>query len=340
MKKKQRIILILLSILMLLFFTIILLYGPITISLATIKKIIFCDQDVDTVANNIFWQLRFPKATTALLAGAALAVSGLIMQTFFQNPLAGPFVLGIHSGSALGVALWIMATSAISSLIPELFYHFGVTFAAIMGSLVILLLLLFLSIRVPGKIVLLVIGLMFGHLASGIINILIAVSEAQQIKSFLLWTLGSFQRVAGTELIIFIITISAGLFFSLLFIKELNLLLLGDRYAKSSGLSIKKIRFFLIMITAILSGTVTAFCGPIVFLGIVVPHIARGWTRTNDHKILLPTTMMLGGIMALFAEFLSSSWQSINLPLNAIMGLLGAPVLFVFLWQRRRIESL
>lgn len=321
---------------LLIFASILLFYGPVSISITEVFNALLFDRGEGSSIHNIIWKLRTPKIVTAILAGSSLAVCGLIMQTFFQNPLAGPFVLGTNSGSVLGVALWFMASELVFEIIPTSIQYFGTTFAAITGAFFILIFLLFISNYLSGKVILLVMGLMFGHFTNGIINILVVVSEAHKIKNFLLWSLGSFQRISGTELIIFSSITTLGLLLSIFFIKYLNILLIGDRYAYSSGLSLKKIKHFLILLTAVLSGTVTAFCGPIVFIGIIVPHLTRSLFNTSDHKIILPGVMLIGAILATVAECFASCSQGLNVPINAIFGLLGPPVIFIFLWNQKK----
>lgn len=338
--RKQKLGLIIPAISLVAIFIILISFGPVSIPFSSIGGIITGDETVDPMLRNIFWQLRLPKALTALLAGSALAVSGLIMQTFFQNPLAGPFVLGIHSGSALGVALWTMASGTLFTFLPNSLNDLGSTLFAVIGSTTVLTALMILSIHIPGKIILLVMGLMFGYLAGGIINIMVAISDAHKIKIFLLWTLGSFERVSGDQLLIFSCIIVTGLLLTAFSVKQLNILLLGDRYAKSLGLSMMKIKLFLIFITALLAGTVTAFCGPVIFLGIVAPHLARKLTMSSDHRILLPAVIMLGAFMAMLAELISSLPGNIVLPLNAILGLMSIPIIFVFLWNHGKSEQL
>ncbi len=307
---------------------ILLFHGPAGISFDRVIHAIF---NSDGINSNIIWYIRMPKIVTAILAGAALATCGLIMQTYFQNPLAGPFVLGISSGASLGVAIWILA----SSLLPVVLYRFGMTTFAVAGSLSVLLLLLFCSRKIGGSVILLVLGLVFGYFSSGIINVLIVISNAHKIKSFLLWTLGSFSRVSGNDLIIFSVVIVFFIGISLLFIRPLNALLLGSDYAKSLGIDLKRIRLSLLIITAMLTGIVTSYCGPIAFLGIIVPHIAKILLDSSDHKFLMPATILIGSLVALIAELFSSFVVNISLPINAVMGLLGAPLIILFLWKNR-----
>ena len=296
----------------------------------------------DPLTLDVIKEIRIPKVLTAILAGASLATSGLLMQTFFQNPLAGPFVLGIQSGSSLGVALWVLGLKWLPWSVVEkypIFERLGLTFSSMLGCLGILLLLMFLSFRVSGKLILLILGLVFSYISSGLINIMSLLSKANELKSFFLWSQGSFHRVSFDDLSIFISISVIGLFLSLLLSKPLNIMLLGDRYAQSSGVSIKKVKFLLIFLTAILSGLVTSFCGPVAFLGVLVPHLARKIFQTGDHKVLLPSVMILGSILALLSEALSSLTDPISLPLNAILGIMGFPILIVFLLKSKKQQE-
>jgi len=338
MDKRQQVIFKIMIMILLILISIIATRGAINIPVDKFGSVLIKSPDIPEVWLQVFWQIRFPKIVAAFLAGASLSVCGLLMQTFFRNPLADPFVLGVHSGSSLGVALWIMGTSYIPFLMNESIQNLGMVFFAILGGVITLFLLLLLSKQIPGRSVLLVMGLVFGHFSSGIINILISVSDANKIKNFLLWTLGSFQRVSDDRLLIFSIVIIIGLMVSFIFKKDLNVMVLGERYSKSLGLSINRTKYFLICITAILSGVVTAFCGPIVFIGIITPHLFRKIIQSSDHTILLPGVILLGGIIALFAELISSFHDGMIIPVNAVLGLLGVPVIIAFLWKNRKGE--
>tara|TARA_Y100001958_G_C21220099_1_gene545455 strand:- start:488 stop:1501 length:1014 start_codon:yes stop_codon:yes gene_type:complete len=328
---KNKILLFLTMILSLITLSIfVLLKGPIPLNLG------------DPLTIDVLKEIRIPKVLTAILAGASLATSGLLMQTFFQNPLAGPFVLGIQSGSSLGVALWVLGLkwlpwSAIEKY--PIFERLGLTFSSMLGCLSVLLLLMFLSFRISGKLILLILGLVFSYISSGLINIMSLLAKANELKSFFLWSQGSFHRVSFDDLSIFMSISIIGLLLSLLLSKPLNIMLLGDRYAQSSGVSIRKIKFLLIFLTAILSGLVTSFCGPVAFLGVLVPHLARKIFQTGDHKVLLPSVMILGSIIALFSEALSSLTDPISLPLNAILGVMGFPALIIFLLKNKKQQE-
>jgi len=315
----------------------VLLKGPIKVSLQDLFSYFFNDLSAPLL-KDVIHEIRIPKTVTAIFAGASLATSGLLMQTFFQNPLAGPFILGIQSGSSLGVALWVMGLKFLPFELHSMFHKFGITLSSISGGLLVLIILFLLSLKITGKLILLIIGLLFSYISSGIINILSLLSEASELKNFFLWSQGSFQRVTLSELPIFCSFSLFGLLICLTLIRPLNIMLLGDNYARSSGLSTEKMKFLLILLTALLAGLVTSFCGPVAFLGVLVPHMARKIFGTGDHRFILPAVMLIGASLALLSELISSFGDNITLPLNAILGLIGIPVLFIFLWQGRKNE--
>lgn len=329
----------LIIVVLLVLFVLTLVSGPVHIPFNSIFKIIAGDETVNKTWQNIFWDIRLPKAMVAILAGASLSVCGLMMQTFFQNPLAGPFVLGINSGASLGVALWILAFNWIAIQAPWL-KNLGLILSSILGSTFVLFIILLLSLRFSGKVIILVFGLLFSYLASGIINILVSLSDSWEIKTFLLWGFGSFQRVDGLRLVIFSLVTIIGLLLSFLASKSLNGLLLGDRYSQSIGVSLNKTKTFLLLLTAILAGTVTAFCGPIAFIGVIIPHLTKLLFKTGDHRILIPGSILLGAVGGLFAEFISSFGGTFTFPINSILGLIGAPLIVIFLLKRRESEAL
>ncbi len=326
------------------FATILLLCGPVMIPFGEIVDI-FVGNIYDSSNADIILLFRVPKIVTAFLATGALAVAGLLMQTFFRNPIAGPFVLGINSGASLGVALWIFVFSLLSfnihntSFLNYLF-SFGILGSSIIGGGAVLLLLLIISLRVSSNVLLLVLGLLFSHMTTGVISVLINISDAQKIKSFMLWSLGSFSRVAGHQLIIFSTIIIVAVFMAFILSKHLNIMLLGDDYAKNLGLQIKKFKVLILTITAVVAGTVTSFCGPIAFVGVIIPHVANGVIKSSDHKKLIPGSFLLGGAVGLLAEIISSLiLPSLGLPINAVMGLLGAPLICIFMWGWYRERS-
>ncbi|MBT3585903.1 MAG: iron ABC transporter permease [Halobacteriovoraceae bacterium] len=338
MKNQTSSSLVLMIFVMVLSMTLLMIWGSVKIPFPTLVALLKGQLAAESPFYKIFWDIRIPKIIVCLFAGSALAVSGLFMQTFFQNPLAGPFVLGVHSGSSVGVAVLLMGSAFFT--IPDGLLEHGVTFFSIMGAMGILGLLLILSLKVSGKVYILIFGLLFSYLSSGIINILFSISESEKIKSYLLWTLGSFQRVTGSDLIIYSGLLSLGLALSLLMIKPLNSLLAGDDYARSIGVNLVKIRIKIILITALLSGIVTAYCGPVAFLGIMVPHVAKRILNTHDHKILIPGCMIIGAIFAMLAEFFANLFPAMSFPINSILGLVGAPTILLFLYKRRSRDIL
>ena len=285
----------------------------------------------------ILWEIRFPKIITAFLAGVALGLTGLVMQTYFNNPLADPYILGVQSGASLGVAIGIMALDSVFIFFPNFVGQLSTIFFASAGSLLTLFVLMILSRMLVNQLILLVIGLVFGQVITGIISILVVLSESNKIKNFLIWTMGSFQRVSSEQIVIFALIISIGAIFLFYLAFKLNLLLLGDKYARSSGLNVLKTRKILLVITAILSGTVTSFCGPIAFVGIISPHLARSFLKTSNHFVLIPGVALLGAIMTLASEFVSGFMGDMTLPINGIMGLVGGPIIFIILLNYKKV---
>jgi iron complex transport system permease protein len=280
---------------------------------------------------NIFWDWRMPKAITAVFAGGALALSGLLMQTFFRNPLADPYILGISSGASLGVAL-VMMSAGIWSL-GAIFTSIGlmgdvsISVAAILGSIAVLLLILLISSRIKSNITILILGIMVSYFSGAIVTILLQFTEESGMHSYALWTFGSFSSVTWGQLPVLVILLLAGFILSVCSVKSLNALLLGEQYAESMGMNYNRIRIVIIVTTALMAGVVTAFCGPIGFLGIAIPHLCRSLFVTADHRILVPGCILVGGVIALCTDIISHlPGTDIVLPLNAITALFGAPV--------------
>lgn len=317
-----------------------LLIGPVDIQFRDIVELFSTPFYADTIEYSIIWELRIPKIITAILAGGSLAVSGLLMQSYFQNPLAGPFVLGVHSGASLSVAIWLLGVNYFSIFQNELLRNLGSTSMAIIGSTLTLLILVTIGAKFRNKLFLIVFGLILGHLVSGIIQILIVWSNLEGMKTFFLWSLGSFQRVSGMKLLIMSIVSGVAIIASFFLSKPLNLILLGDNYAKSSGLSLRKFQFLIILLTGVLAGTVTSFCGPIVFVGIIAPHLTKKIIQRDDHRILLPVTFLMGALISVSAELLSTLFVDSMLPLNAVLGLIGTPIIFFFLISSYRESKL
>ena len=316
-----------------------LLLGSVKIPIAEIFKILTGSNTANEAWNNIVVQSRLPGALAALFAGAGLSISGLQMQTMFRNPVAGPFVLGISSGASLGVAIFILAASAFG-LAPQahIISGWGIILAASLGAIVIFLINFMLSFRLNDVVAILIIGLMIGGGINAIIEIMQSFSSNEALKNFVLWSFGSFRYVDLTQIPYLVIIVLAGCLFSFALSKPLNLLLLGDTYALSSGLNIRTAKVMIVLCTSILAGSITAFCGPIGFVGLAVPHVARSLFKTADHKILTPACMLLGAITCCLCNILASSPGSdYILPVNAITSLLGAPVVIWIILKQKKV---
>ena len=297
----------------------------------------------------IVLKFRLPKALTAMLAGAALSVSGLQMQTLFRNPLAGPFVLGISSGASLGVALTVLLAGVAVGLGGSTSLLAGISLAgdtslalsAIAGSGLVLLLVMSVARKVQSGMTILILGLMFGYTTSALVSVLIYFSVAERIQAYISWTFGSFGGVTWRQLQVMAPAIVLGLAGGHLLMKPLNALLLGETYALSLGLNVGRVRLGVIGSSAVLAGVVTAFCGPIGFLGIAVPHLCRSLLHTSDHRLLLPAVSFMGATLALGADIVAGlPGSQLTLPLNAVTALLGAPVvIWVILRQRNLREA-
>lgn len=291
---------------------------------------------------NIIWKSRVPQALTALVAGAGLSVSGLQMQTVFRNPLAGPSVLGISSGASMGVAFVVLLSGSLGGVALSKLGFMGeiaLTIAAIAGSLSIMALIVFVSQKVRGNVTLLIIGVMIGYIANAVIGVLKFFSVEEDIRAYVIWGLGSFARVSGDQMTLFICIMVVLLPLSFLLVKTLNLLLLGDAYARNLGLNIKRARLLVITCSGVLVAIVTAYCGPIIFLGLAVPHLCRGMFRTSDHRILMPASLLAGASLALVCNLIARmpGFEG-ALPVNSVTALVGAPVVMSVLFNRRRNE--
>jgi iron complex transport system permease protein len=279
---------------------------------------------------------RLPKAFTAILAGITLSISGLQMQTFFRNPLAGPFVLGISSGAGLGVALLIMAGSAFGwSVYSGGLGLWAIIISASAGAILVLLLMSLTAWKVKDSMTLLIVGLMFGSAVSALISVLAFFSNAEQLKLFTVWSMGSLGSTQTNQLIGFGIASLIGIIPMMLMLKSYNAMLLGEAYAESMGVNINKLRWTMIISTGILAGSATAFCGPIAFIGIAVPHMARLVFRTGDHRVLFPASALIGAIVLLVCDAISQLPGSAQtLPINAVTSLVGAPMVIWLILRR------
>lgn len=287
----------------------------------------------------IVMESRLPQAVTALLAGASLAVSGLLLQTTFHNPLAGPDVFGISSGASLAVALVMLAFGGNLSLGSYTFGGFlAILLGAFMGAMVVIFVILLISNWVRSNVVLLIIGMMVGYLASSAISLLNFFSVAEGVKSYMIWGMGNFGNVSRGELGWLSALLLVCLALSVLFVKPLNGLLLGDAYASSLGFSVKRVRMGLLLLSGLQTAIVTAFCGPIAFLGLITPHVVRFLVSTDNHRQLLPLTMLTGAFIALLCnQICCLPGENGVLPLNAVTPLFGAPVIILVLLNRKRL---
>ncbi len=326
-----------LSIGLLLLFVVDLLTGAALLPVADVWSALTGSSGVPDYVQAVVLNFRLPKAIAALLAGMALSVSGLQMQTIFRNPLADPYVLGISSGSGFGVALFVLGSGfwGVSSLLWV--QNLGMTLAGWMGAFVMLAVITAVSARLRDTMSMLVMGIMVGGAVSALVGVMQYFSEATALKTYVLWTMGSFSAIAPEQLLLMAPAILLGLFGAFVTIKWLNALMLGDNYAQSMGIHIKHTRTLLLLISGLLAGTVTAFCGPIGFIGIAVPHVARMIFGTANHKTLMPATMLIGGSVMLLSDILSQLPLSGGvLPINTITALLGIPVIITIIFRNQR----
>lgn len=325
-----------------LFFFLNLVLGSVSIPLRAVWNILWGTGNESVIWQNIIWKSRVPQALTALVAGAGLSVSGLQMQTVFRNPLAGPSVLGISSGASMGVAFVVLLSGSLGGVALSKLGFMGeiaLTIAAIAGSLSIMALIVFVSQKVRGNVTLLIIGVMIGYIANAVIGVLKFFSVEEDIRAYVIWGLGSFARVSGDQMTFFICIMVVLLPLSFLLVKTLNLLLLGDAYARNLGLNIKRARLLVITCSGVLVAIVTAYCGPIIFLGLAVPHLCRGMFRTSDHRILMPASLLAGASLALVCNLIARmpGFEG-ALPVNSVTALVGAPVVMSVLFNKRRNE--
>lgn len=325
-----------------LFFFLNLVLGSVSIPLRAVWNILWGTGNESVIWQNIIWKSRVPQALTALVAGAGLSVSGLQMQTVFRNPLAGPSVLGISSGASMGVAFVVLLSGSLGGVALSKLGFIGeiaLTIAAIAGSLSIMALIVFVSQKVRGNVTLLIIGVMIGYIANAVIGVLKFFSVEEDIRAYVIWGLGSFARVSGNQMTLFICIMVVLLPLSFLLVKTLNLLLLGDAYARNLGLNIKRARLLVITCSGVLVAIVTAYCGPIIFLGLAVPHLCRGMFRTSDHRILMPASLLAGASLALVCNLIARmpGFEG-ALPVNSVTALVGAPVVMSVLFNKRRNE--
>lgn len=333
---RSTITLIALSLLVVVLLPLNLVFGSIDIPFGEVVNAVFGGEVSKATWQTIVLETRLPMALTATLAGAALAVAGLLLQTTFDNPLAGPSILGVSTGSSLGVAIVMLAMGGVVS--EAISSYLGILLGAIVGAAVVMLVLLFFSTIVKSTAMLLIIGIMVGYLTSSAISLLNFFSTQEGVHSFVIWGMGNFSGVTLDRLPLFAILILVSLLLSFTLVKPLNALLLGARYAENLGVSIKATRNKLLIISGILIAVVTAFCGPIGFLGLIVPHIARLALRSSNHTVLLPATALAGAVIALLCNLISvlpASWGVI--PINAITPVIGVPIIIYIIVNRKKI---
>ncbi len=289
----------------------------------------------------IIMQIRIPRLLTSLLAGSGLAVTGLLMQSLFRNPLAGPSVLGISSGASLGVALFVMSTGVvIFERGVSVFMAWGQVVSAVAGALLVFLLILIVAAKVRDSVSLLIVGIMFGSLSTALVSILQYFSKPDLVQKFVIWTLGSLSSTTWDHLKVLSPFIVAGILLSAFLIKPLNALLLGEKNALATGVNVKKLRYLTLLVASIVTGALTAFTGPIAFIGLAVPHLVRLLFGTANHRYILPGSILLGAIILLICDIISQvPGKNLVLPINAITALFGAPVVLWIIIGRKRLKS-
>ena len=314
-----------------------LLLGSVSIPAGDVVSILLGDETAKASWQFIILESRLPQAITATLCGAALAVSGLMLQTAFRNPLAGPSVFGVNSGAGLGVALVMLFLGGGLSVGSVSITGFAaILLAAFVGAMTVMAIIFFFSTLVRNSVMLLIIGIMIGYISNSAISLLNFFATDEGVKSYMVWGMGSFGGVSMTNMPVFAIVTLAGLFGALLLIKPLNALMLGDRYAENLGVNILRVRNWLLIVTGLLTAITTAFCGPVAFIGLAVPHIARLLLTTDNHRQLLPATLLCGSVVALVCNLICYlPGESGVIPLNAVTPLIGAPVIIYVIARKR-----
>lgn len=333
----------LMGLLLILSFLLVVGLGSVNIPLEEILRVIFGGEASKSSWTTIILQFRLPKAITAVLAGAALGLSGLMMQSYFRNPLAGPFILGVSSGASLGVALVVLAAGTVGGVVLAGLGFLGdlaLATAAGLGAGLSLLLVLLAARALRSTMTLLIMGMMLSYFTSAMVSLLMYFAIPERIQAYISWTFGTFGGTTWNQLLIFAPMVIVGMIGTIGLSKSLNALLLGEDYARSMGLDVRKARWAIFTITALLAGAVTAFCGPIGFIGTAVPHICRALLGTNDHRSLVPATIFTGGIVALIAALISEfPYSPVILPLNAVTSLIGVPVVLWVLLRRQAVNK-
>ena len=338
--RQHKILFTLLALLLLTSILFSLMLGSVSIPLEKVLRVLFGLPVEKQAWVTIVLQYRVPKVITALLAGAALAISGLMMQTLFQNPLADPYILGVSSGASLGVSLIVLGAGTTGTLLMAgigLLGDLGIAAASFLGSAIVLFFILLISRRAKTTTMMLLIGLMISYITSSIVSLLIYFSLPEKVQTYLSWTFGSFGGVTWTQIKIILPALVIGFIIAVGLSKSLNALLLGENYAQTMGMNNKRIRLWIIVSASLLTGIITAFCGPIGFLGIAIPHVARAIFHSSDHRILTPASFLLGGTMAIFSDIIAQMPGNQQvLPINVVTAVLGAPVVLWVLLRNQR----
>lgn len=339
MTKRNAILFVALSVATLLLFVVDLAVGSVAIPLDEVWRGLWGSVGEGDAMGMIVRNFRLPKAVMALLAGAALSTVGLQMQTLFRNPLAGPYVLGVSSGASLGVSIMLLGLPLLGiSAANPVVQNVGVAGAAWIGSAAIMVVVMAVTSRIKNIMTVLILGMMFGSAASALVEIMQYLSPEGALKSYVVWTMGSLGGVTLSQLRVIVPVIVVGLVLSVLLIKPLNILLLGENYARTMGLNIKRTRLMVTLTTVLLAGTVTAYCGPIGFVGLAVPHVARMLFREADHRVLVPATMLCGTTIMLLCDVASSLPASdLTLPINTVSALVGIPIVVVVIFRNRKM---
>lgn len=338
-KQKRRILTVFLPLALLLFFLLDISKGSVSIPFSEVLNILFANTEaVPSSSVTIVLDYRLPKALTAVLVGAGLSLSGLQMQTFFQNPLAGPYVLGISAGASLGVALWILGQGILPFPVGSIFSETAIVLSAVSGSLLIFLMIFWVSIRVRHGVTLLIVGLMFGSASGALVSILQYFSGAEELKAFTMWSLGSLAGVTWGKMPVFAGTVLVGIGLGIPSLKALDALLIGETYAQSMGVSMKKARLLIIGSASLCTAVITAFCGPIGFIGIAVPHLARLLFGTAIHRKLMPAVIALGALLMLTCDLIAHlPGSEKTLPINAVTAFLGSPLVILIILRKGRL---
>lgn len=336
---KSGLLLLLFALLLLVLFLVDLLTGSVLIPVSSVADVFFSPGDTSDAIKTIVLEYRLPKAITALAAGAALSVSGLQMQTVFRNPLAGPYVLGISAGASLAVALFALGFS--SFITGGIMSSWSLALVALTGSFLVMLLLLVVSARVNDNTTLLILGILFTSAAGAIVSILQYFSSEAMVKAFVVWTMGSLGNITSKQTAVIGPAVAAGIFIAFLKMKDLNAFLLGETFAQSVGVNINRSRLVVLFSASLLAGTITAYCGPIGFIGIAVPHLARVIFRTADHQLLIPAVLLIGADALLFSDIIAQlPGQKATLPINSVTALLGIPVLAWMIVRNKKFTAL